>query len=345
VSKGVASAEIVDAAFSVSFVELGSPVTPPGVPDFQPPPHQFVDRRPTEVSHSPFIDVGQGAEENVDPVEIGAATEIAPPPIMADVSLTLSGRLRRSIGSLLADRRRRLIAAETALAVVGVIVAIAAHGSAGDVPATAAQATLANAASPPSAPPPSSEAAERSDVPGKTSDVPGKTSDVPGKMSDVPGKTSDVPRTMSEAKAEQGPAVEPSQRLPKAAESRESLEAGAKPDVRHATERPRGIVRAAIDKPKPVDKPPLSSSAPVSAETLFKQGVQAFVNGDAQAALGLLQRAKVANPSYAPTWRVLGQVNEKLGDRAAAKSAFQRYLALTPNAPDAGPIRDRMESL
>ena len=78
---------------------------------------------------------------------------------------------------------------------------------------------------------------------------------------------------------------------------------------------------------------------------MFKQGLQAFLKGDTHGALTLLQSAKSAKPGYAPTWRVLGHVYERLGERGPAKTAYQRYLALAPNAPDAKTIRHRMENL
>ena len=63
------------------------------------------------------------------------------------------------------------------------------------------------------------------------------------------------------------------------------------------------------------------------------------MKGDARGALALLQKARAAKPGFAPTWRTLGLVYEKLGDKTASKSAFQRYLTLVPNAPDAATIR------
>jgi hypothetical protein len=85
--------------------------------------------------------------------------------------------------------------------------------------------------------------------------------------------------------------------------------------------------------------------AKVDVQGLVNQGVQEFVRGNAQAALATLQKAKSARPGFAPTWRALGNVYEKLGDRAAARSAFQHYLAIAPNAADATAIRSRMAKL
>jgi serine/threonine-protein kinase len=92
-------------------------------------------------------------------------------------------------------------------------------------------------------------------------------------------------------------------------------------------------------------RPATPSSAASEAEALYRQGVQAFVKGDVHGAAALLQKAKAARPGYAPTWRALGNVYDKLGERGQAKSAFQRYLALAPNASDAASVRQRLERL
>ena len=60
-------------------------------------------------------------------------------------------------------------------------------------------------------------------------------------------------------------------------------------------------------------------------------------------AFSLLQKAKTARPGYAPTYRALGNVYEKLGDHAQARTAFQRYLTLAPNAGDAASVRQRLD--
>jgi serine/threonine-protein kinase len=84
---------------------------------------------------------------------------------------------------------------------------------------------------------------------------------------------------------------------------------------------------------------------PVDLGALVKDGVNAMVRGDTKAALASFQHAKAANPGYAPAWRGLGVVYEKMGDTKQAKTAFQRYLQLAPNADDAAQIRARMDKL
>ena len=81
----------------------------------------------------------------------------------------------------------------------------------------------------------------------------------------------------------------------------------------------------------------------LSADAQFQKAFQLFVRGDAKGSLALLKSARATNPSYAPTWRLLGQVYKKLGDRTQAKAAFSRYLALAPSAADAVTIRKELE--
>jgi serine/threonine protein kinase len=82
---------------------------------------------------------------------------------------------------------------------------------------------------------------------------------------------------------------------------------------------------------------------PASSDAQFQKAFQMFVRGDAKGSLAQLKSAKGANPRYAPTWRLLGQVYKKLGDSAQAKAAFSRYLKLAPNAADAPAIRKEVE--
>jgi serine/threonine-protein kinase len=86
---------------------------------------------------------------------------------------------------------------------------------------------------------------------------------------------------------------------------------------------------------KPVDK--------VLAEDVFKQGVQAYVHGDTRTALASYKRAIQADAGFAPAYRGLGLVYEKLGDRPAARAAFKTYLKLAPAASDADSIRARLD--
>jgi len=77
----------------------------------------------------------------------------------------------------------------------------------------------------------------------------------------------------------------------------------------------------------------------------YKTGFQQYVRGDTSGALSTFKGSLAANPGYPPTWRGLGLVYEKMGQKAQAKKSFLRYLQLSPKASDADQIRTRMEKL
>ena len=105
---------------------------------------------------------------------------------------------------------------------------------------------------------------------------------------------------------------------------------------------PKKQVRVAVADPTPVDPyaPPKTDPA-----TAYKTGFQQYVRGDTSGALATFKGALSSSPGYPPTYRGLGLVYEKMGQKGAAKLAFKRYLQLSPNASDAEQIKDRMEKL
>jgi serine/threonine protein kinase len=80
-------------------------------------------------------------------------------------------------------------------------------------------------------------------------------------------------------------------------------------------------------------------------ETSYRNGIQQFARGDTNGALTSLRTSLAGNPNYPPTWRGLGLVFEKMGEKDQARAAFRRYLQLSPNAGDAEQIRSRLERL
>ncbi len=93
-------------------------------------------------------------------------------------------------------------------------------------------------------------------------------------------------------------------------------------------------------RPVAVPNPPRQT-----AQELFKSGMQAYVKGDARTAVSHFRKAVQANSGFAAAWRALGLAHEKLGEWGQAKTAFQKYLQLAPNASDAGQIRARIGNL
>jgi hypothetical protein len=100
-----------------------------------------------------------------------------------------------------------------------------------------------------------------------------------------------------------------------------------------------------VTHPHPVIAEGPTPTAKADAETAYRQGLQLFARGDSNGALASLRISLASNPSYAPTWRGLGLVFEKMGEKDQARAAFKRYLQLAPSAGDADQIRNRMERL
>ncbi len=97
--------------------------------------------------------------------------------------------------------------------------------------------------------------------------------------------------------------------------------------------------------PGTTKKPPPPVVAKASAQELFKTGMQSYVKGDAKTAVVQFRRALQANSGFATAWRALGFAHEKLGEWGQAKTAFQKYVQLAPNASDVAQIRERIGNL
>ncbi len=130
---------------------------------------------------------------------------------------------------------------------------------------------------------------------------------------------------------------------------------------RPPVDKPKPPVVALTDKPKPpADKPkppkgPTTNTTPKPVDPYAtpdfdpaaanRSGLQQFARGDTAGALATLRGSLASSPSYAPTWRSLGLIFQKLGERDQARAAFKRYLQLAPGADDAEQIRGRLEQL
>ncbi|MFN0251292.1 MAG: hypothetical protein ACKV2T_30735 [Kofleriaceae bacterium] len=101
---------------------------------------------------------------------------------------------------------------------------------------------------------------------------------------------------------------------------------------------------AQADTSAPID-PYAEQPKKVDPAAAYKTGFQQYVRGDTSGALTTFKDSLAANPGYPPTYRGLGLVYEKMGNKPQAKRAFSRYLQLSPSAGDAEQIRDRMAKL
>jgi tetratricopeptide (TPR) repeat protein len=95
---------------------------------------------------------------------------------------------------------------------------------------------------------------------------------------------------------------------------------------------------------KPAD-PYVDNKPKVDPQEALKSGLQQYARGDTSAALASFRSALSSNPGFSPAYRGIGLVYEKLGNKAQARVAYKKYLALAPTAGDADQIRERMERL
>jgi len=90
----------------------------------------------------------------------------------------------------------------------------------------------------------------------------------------------------------------------------------------------------------------LDAESPADAELSFFTGeVHRLRNeqGDASKALLAYEQALAAGDAPPETFRGIGTIRMRMGDRAAADAAFERYLTLKPHADDAAIIRSYMQ--
>ncbi|NVB80053.1 MAG: protein kinase [Kofleriaceae bacterium] len=326
VSKGSASAEIVDAAFSEGALASGSPMTPPAseanVLDFpQGAPAKAAEAAP--VATNAWADSSKPTVISAPPV-FDQATKLDARPLdddllkisdAADVETTPQGpSFAARAKAILANKKQRMSIAIGGAVLLLVIVIIAVSGGGdGDKATTAKVAT------------------------GGSSDLSGSA--IVGAHEAEP----QVPALEPGSAAEPDIVIEPATPKETAKETPKDPPKETRKETRPPKEaRTPKEIRQSKETAKETAKETESST---DVENTVNKGLQAFVKGDARGALALLQKAKSAKPGYAPTYRVLGKVYKKLGDKSSAKKAFQRYLALAPSAADADQIREEIKTL
>ncbi len=108
--------------------------------------------------------------------------------------------------------------------------------------------------------------------------------------------------------------------------------------------------QAPPDPPFPMPPPPepaLEQPAfdPYHAEKSIEVGRFYMKKGNYDAALERFQDAAAYKPNFALPYRLMGEVYEKKGDKAAAVKAYQKYLEIYPSAEDAAKLRKHLEKL
>jgi tetratricopeptide (TPR) repeat protein len=81
---------------------------------------------------------------------------------------------------------------------------------------------------------------------------------------------------------------------------------------------------------------------PLEAERDVRVGNYYFKKGNYKAAASRFREATRWNPSYAEAYLRLGDSEEKLRDKPAAREAFAKYLELAPDAKDAEAVKKKL---
>jgi serine/threonine-protein kinase len=111
---------------------------------------------------------------------------------------------------------------------------------------------------------------------------------------------------------------------------------------------PEQTQASSIDPPpkaKRDRRPTGNTKAAADAQDQLAEASSAFVLGQMPRAKALYQEILDRSPRQADAWRGLGLVSSRMGQRKDAERAFERYLELRPNAPDAGRIREQLEKV
>ncbi len=146
-----------------------------------------------------------------------------------------------------------------------------------------------------------------------------------------------APSTEPSPSVQPAPAIEPVVIALPAAESAASEQVS---DV-EATRKPARASRAGQRLAESVPAAPSIDTNTLNA--LMKQAATAFALGESGRARDLYRQVVGASPARADAWRGLGLASNRLGERAEATRAFERYLTLRPDAPDAARIREQLE--
>lgn len=101
--------------------------------------------------------------------------------------------------------------------------------------------------------------------------------------------------------------------------------------------------KAVAGVPEAAGTPPPAAGS--SAAELVERASAAFIQGQMPLARALYRDATEQAAGNAAAWRGLGMASSRMGQPQEARRAFERYLRLRPNAPDAPAIRAKLDAL
>lgn len=83
---------------------------------------------------------------------------------------------------------------------------------------------------------------------------------------------------------------------------------------------------------------------PLEAEKNLKVGNYYFKKGNYKAAVNRFREATKWNPSYAEAFLRLGEGEEKMKDKKAAREAYAKFLELAPDGKEAESVKKKLAS-
>ncbi|MCS7315487.1 MAG: tetratricopeptide repeat protein [Bryobacteraceae bacterium] len=84
---------------------------------------------------------------------------------------------------------------------------------------------------------------------------------------------------------------------------------------------------------------------PLQAEKELRVGNFYFKKGSYRAAALRFREATRWNPKWAEAWLRLGEAQEKLGDKKAAREAYEKFLELAPGHRRAAEVRKKLAGM
>jgi tetratricopeptide (TPR) repeat protein len=109
--------------------------------------------------------------------------------------------------------------------------------------------------------------------------------------------------------------------------------------------------KPAEQQPKEEQQPPEEDESlkpkeygfnPLEAEHDVQIGNYYFKKGNLKAAMNRFREATRWNPSFAEAFLRLGETEEKLKDKQAARDAYSKYLELSPDGKEAESIKKKL---
>ena len=91
-------------------------------------------------------------------------------------------------------------------------------------------------------------------------------------------------------------------------------------------------------------KPAEYTFNPLEAERNLKVGNYYFKKGNYKAAVNRFREATKWNPNYAEGFLRLGESEEKMKDKKAAREAYAKYLEIAPESKEAESVKKKLAS-